>query len=123
MLAALFGEKLVIQTEVILRASDVGLVCPACGKSLPTIGESRHLQCSSCRTNLVIGFKYHWLYTTICIAGGLAAAYAQKLDEPLFALSALIYAALFLVLGTRILLPHFPLKVEVARDHIQKLGI
>jgi hypothetical protein len=37
------------------------------------IDDSRSLKCPTCGAQLVIGFKYSWLYVALCLAGGLAA--------------------------------------------------
>jgi hypothetical protein len=46
------------------------------------LDDSRSLKCPTGGAQLVIGFKYAWLYVAICLASGLAAARIQNLGEP-----------------------------------------
>jgi hypothetical protein len=104
-----------------MHLSSARLSCPACGMRLLHIHDSRSFKCPTCEADLVVGFKYNWLYVAICLGGGLIAARVQNLGEPVFVVCALIYSAILLILGARVLLPYFPQKVELARNHVQRL--
>jgi len=71
----------------------------------------------------VIALKHYWLYSPICLTAGLIIAYAQGLQNPLFLMCAFIYWGVITVAASPILGPLFPLKLELARDYIQTLGI
>jgi hypothetical protein len=99
-------------------------VCPACTESIsPDPEGGRRFRCRACWAALIIRFEYYWLYIAICAIGALAAAVLQGAEEPLLALSFLGYFAVLLIVCARILLPFFPVKVELDKPSVTTLDI
>jgi hypothetical protein len=99
-------------------------VCPACTELVcPDPEGGRRFRCRACGAALIIRFEYYWLYIAICAIGALAAAFLQGAEEPLFALSFLGYFAVLLIVCARILLPFFPVKVELDKPLVTTLNV
>jgi predicted RNA-binding Zn-ribbon protein involved in translation (DUF1610 family) len=99
-------------------------VCPACRELVaPEPEGGRRFRCRACGAALIIRFEYYWLYIAICALGALAAAVVQGAEEPLFALSFLGYFAVLLIITARILLPFFPVKVELDKPSVTTLNV
>ena len=97
--------------------------CPACEQSVvPDAEGGRRFKCRSCGTALIIRFKYYWVYVAICVIGALMATVFQNSEEPLFAISFVIYFAGLLIICARILLPFFPVQVEVDNPSVTTLN-
>ncbi|SRR6266481_864644 len=102
-----------------------GLICPACQNPFPPVDLSAgfRLRCPACGADLVIGFSHEWLCSLISVAGGLIAAYAQRLDGCQFVIAASLYSIVLLVVCACVLLPRFPMTIQLARNPIQGLRI
>lgn len=99
-------------------------VCPACAELVfPDPEGGRRFRCRASRAALIIRFEYYWLYIAICAIGALAAAFLQGAQEPLFMLSFLAYFAVLLILCAHILLPFFPVKVELEKAFVTTLDV
>jgi hypothetical protein len=106
------------------RQTTIQVACPACGTHLPcpkTSAAGLHLRCPACRTNLVLEFKYMWVYSLICLVGAATISHVQGLDGPLFVMLALVYAGVLVIIGTQVLLPFFPIQVRLDRSYLQTL--
>lgn len=101
------------------------LICPACAKpvTLDVVPNDLRLRCPTCHTALMIGLKHFWMYAPMCLTAGLVIAYSQGLQYPLFLMVAFIYWGVITVAAAPIVGPLFPVRLELARDHIQTLGI
>jgi len=101
------------------------LICPACSKpvTLEVVPNDLRLRCPTCHVALVIALKHYWLYSPICFTAGLIIAHVQGLQNPFFVMCAFIYSGVITVAAAPILGPLFPLKLQLARDYIQTLGI
>jgi hypothetical protein len=100
--------------------------CPSCGESVRFHGNpssSIRFPCSRCSAELILGFKYHWVFVALCVGIAVLLASLQGFEEPLFVLRCLIGASVILILGTRVLLPFFPMKVRLDRTRIQTIRI
>ena len=103
-----------------------GFSCPVCGRTVPLDGppEDLRLRCPNCDAGLVIGLKRDWLLAPVCLALGLAIAYAQGLSNPEVWIYALIYSGALVFLAIPLLAPFFPLELKRApEDFIQTLGV
>lgn len=99
------------------------LSCPKCGQLIPKeqFSEGLPVRCATCGAELVLMLGSNWLYTAICVALGVLAAYLQGLRGPSFFSWSLIYSATLVILAAPILAPFFPPKLKAAREHIQTL--
>lgn len=101
------------------------LNCPICGQGVVVEDFARdlHVRCPGCEANLVLVLGYNWLYTTICVAVGVIAAYMQGLRNPVFLMRVLIYSAVLVVVAAPVLAPFFPPKLKLASNYVQTLSI
>ena len=101
------------------------LSCPKCGQIIPReqFSDGLRVRCATCGAELVLMLGFNWLYTAICIALGVLAAYLRGLHGPLLFSWSLIYSAMLVVLAAPILAPFFPPKVKLAGDYIKTLRI
>lgn len=99
--------------------------CPVCGHELASISPDaeRHLECRNCCAELVLDFKYFWLYRLLCILGAILIAYYQKLQGPIFVFGAVIYNLVLFFVGSRFLLPLFPIEIKIETPTFTRIDI
>lgn len=92
------------------------IACASCGSPVLLRRNQIHYHCNACSSNLVLKRSYDWLYTAICFAGGLTAAYLQGVGSPMFILLGIVYSAGLIFIAAPFLAPFFPLQLKRTPD-------